>query len=70
MIAAMPSQGQTYCILLLRSGSLAIPRVPLVVPDFVIAKDANDKVDWPCWRGSLESSAGQRPSVGVFLRVR
>jgi len=59
MIAAMPSQGQTYCILLLRSGSLAIPRVPLVMPDFIIAKDANDKEDWPCWNGFLIGAEGE-----------
>ena len=46
MIAAIASQGQTYCIRLLWSGSFAIPQSPLVMSEFVIAEGVNDKMDY------------------------
>ena len=70
MIAPIASQGQTYCIRLLWSGSSAIPKSLLWWAEFVTAADANDKKNWPCWWVLWNVPLEQMPSVGVFLRVR
>ena len=58
MIAPIASQGQTYCIRLLWSGSFAIPKVPVVVGGTCNRGRRQRQGELAVLVGALERSAG------------